>query len=318
MSRTSETSPGFTLIELLVSLAIAGLLLTAMSGLVNTALETRTDTALRGDATQDARFAMQRMVTAVRGTNRLLLPLADSPKTNWRENLREQTVPASPPEGDSTLATAVLAVALAPDLDIDGDGVEDADNDKDGRVNEDPSDDASNDLAPGIVGIDDDGDGAVDEGSIIPDDDEDAGDDEDPVNGVDDDDDGSIDEDAPHDANADGQSGIAGFDDDGDGSVDEDHSHDDDEDGTRDEDWIDVHAFYLRGSDLVERRPNLNPADGTDFSEHVIAQNVTRFRVERIPDAGKRAVLVDLTLELTEPGGDPVSLKTRLRVGGAL
>ena len=318
MSRTSETSPGFTLIELLVSLAIAGLLLTAMSGLVNTALETRTDTELRGDATQDARFAMQRMVTAVRGTNRLLLPLADSPKTNWRENLREQTVPASPPEGDSTLATAVLAVALAPDLDIDGDGVEDADNDKDGRVNEDPSDDASNDLAPGIVGIDDDGDGAVDEGSIIPDDDEDAGDDEDPVNGVDDDDDGSIDEDAPHDANADGQSGIAGFDDDGDGSVDEDHSHDDDEDGTRDEDWIDVHAFYLRGSDLVERRPNLNPADGTDFSEHVIAQNVTRFRVERIPDAGKRAVLVDLTLELTEPGGDPVSLKTRLRVGGAL
>lgn len=318
MSRTSETSPGFTLVELLVSLAIAGLLLTAMTGLVNTALETRTDTALRGDATQDARFAMQRMVTAVRGTNRLLLPLADSPKTNWRENVREQTVPASPPEGDSTLATAVLAVALAPDLDINGDGVEDADNDKDGRVDEDPADDASNDLAPGIIGIDDDGDGAVDEGSIIPDDDEDAGDDEDPVNGVDDDDDGSIDEDAGHDNNEDGESGIAGFDDDGDGSIDEDHQHDDDEDGTRDEDWIDVHAFYLRGSDLVERRPNLNPADGTDFSEHVIAEHVTRFRVERIPDAGKRSLLVDLTLELTEPGGDPVSLSTRLRVGGAL
>jgi hypothetical protein len=258
------------------------------------------------------------MVTAVRGTNRLLLPLADSPKTNWRENVREQTVPASPPEGDSSLATAVLAVTLAPDLDIDGDGIADADNDKDGRVDEDRSDDASNDGAAGIIGIDDDGDGAVDEGSIVPDDDEDAGDDEDFVNGADDDGDGSIDEDAPHDNNSDGQSGIAGIDDDGDGSVDEGHQHDDDEDGTRDEDWLDVHVFYLRGAELVERRPNLNPTDGTDFSEHVIAENVTRFRVERIPDVGKRAVLVDITLELAEPGGEAVSLNVRLRAGGAL
>ncbi len=316
MSRTARLSPGFTLVELLVSLAIAAMLLTALAGLVDTALDTRSDTRPRGDGLQDARFAMQRMVSATRASERLLLPLADNPNTNWREHVREQTVPASPPEGDSTLATAVLAVALDPDLDIDKDGIDDADNDRDGRVNEDWSDDATNDLAPGIVGIDDDGDGAVDEGSLIPNDDEDAGDDEDPVNGVDDDGDGTIDEDAPHDVNGDNESGIAGVDDDGDGSVDEDHQHDDDEDGTRDEDWIDVHAFYLRSSELIERRPNLNPVDGTDFAEHVIAENVTRFRVERIPDAGKRAVLVDLTLEVTEPGGDPVSLNARLRVGG--
>ena len=161
MSRPAKPSHGFTLLELLVSLAIAGLLLTAISGLVNTALETRTDTGLRGNAMQDARFAMQRMVTAVRDTNRLLLPLADSPKTNWRENLREQTVPASAPEGDSTLATAVLAVTLDPDLDIDANGVADADNDKDGRVDEDLGNDHTFDGASGIIGIDDDGDGIV-------------------------------------------------------------------------------------------------------------------------------------------------------------
>lgn len=307
---------GFTIIELLVSLAIAALLLGALSGLVNTAFESRTATSVRNDALQEGRFAMRRMATAVLGTERLLLPLADNPNTNWREHVREQTMPASAPEGDSTLATAVLAVTLDPTLDIDDDGVFDADNDKDGRVDEDSADDMSNDLAPGIVGIDDDGDGLVDEGTIIPNDDEDDGDDDDTINGLDDDGDGAVDEDTEHDMNGDGQPGIAGVDDDGDGSIDEGHTHDDDEDGVRDEDWFDVVAFYLNGTDLIERRPNLNPADGTDFTEHIIAENVTRFRIERIPDAGKRAVLVDIALAVTEPGGEPVSLNTRVRVGG--
>ena len=312
----SNTERGFTIIELLISLAIAALLLTAMTGLVNNVLETQNDVGRRNDTTRDGRFAMQRMITAALGTKRLLLPLADNPNTNWREHVREQTVPASAPEGDSTLATAVLAVTLDPTLDIDADGFPDGDNDKDGRVDEDPSDDATNDLAAGLVGIDDDGDGAVDEGSTTPDDDEDGGDDEDPVNGQDDDGDGAVDEDAPHDIELDGRSGVADFDDDGDGSIDEDHQHDDDEDGSRDEDWLDVVAFYLDGSELIERRPDLNPVDGNDFSEHVIAENVSRFRVERIPDTGKRAVLVDITLELTPPGGEPTSLNTRVRVGG--
>jgi len=316
MLRRPRKLRGFTIIELLVSLAIAALLLGALSGLVNTAFESRTATSVHNDALQEARFAIQRMATAVLGTDRLLLPLADNPNTNWREHVREQTVPASAPEGDSVLATAVLAVTLDPTLDIDADGVMDADNDKDGRVDEDTADDASNDLAPGIIGIDDDGDGLVDEGSITPDDDEDDGDDDDHHDGQDNDGDGSVDEDASHDMNGDGAPGIAGFDDDGDGSIDEGHTHDDDEDGVRDEDWFDPVAFYLNGSTLIERRPNLNPVDGTDFTEYVIAENVTRFRVERIPDAGKRAVLVDIALEISNPSGDPLSLSTRVRVGG--
>jgi prepilin-type N-terminal cleavage/methylation domain-containing protein len=309
------TEAGFTIIELLISLALAALLLTAMTGLVNNALEIRADTGTRNDTMRDGRFAMQRMVTAVLGTDRLLLPLADNPNTNWREHVREQTVPASAPEGDSTLATAVLAVTLDPTLDINADGFADGDNDKDGRVDDDPGRDLTNDGAPGIIGIDDDGDGATDEADFT-DDDEDQLANEDAEDGVDNDGDGLIGEDPGTDISGDGAPGLIGVDDDGDGSIDEGNNDDDDEDGNRNEDWLDPVVFYLSGANLVERLPDLNPVDGTDFTEYTIAENVSRFRVERIPDAGRRAVLVDITLEITNPGAEVVSLNTRVRVGG--
>jgi prepilin-type N-terminal cleavage/methylation domain-containing protein len=316
---TRCTEAGFTIVELLISLAIAALLLTAMTGLVNNALEIQDDTGTRNDTTRDGRFAMQRMLTAVLGTERLMLPLADNPNTDWREHVREQTVPATPPEGSSTLATAVLAVTLDPTLDLDADGFADADNDKDGRVDEDLPNDNTLDGANGIIGIDDDGDGTADESSVdslTKDNDEDGVNTEDRIDGKDADGDGSIDEDIQQEMNGDNQPGIAGVDDDGDGSVDEGQNQDDDEDGTNNEDWFDPVVFFLSGPDLIERRPNLNPVDGTDYTEYVIAENVSRFRVERIPDTGKRAVLVDITLEVTPPAGEAVSLSTRIRVGG--
>ena len=307
---------GFTLIELLVSMAIGALLLAAMSGLIDTAFETRNAAGGQADALQDARFAMQRMLTAVRGTDRLLLPLGDNPATNWRENVREQTVPASPPEGDSTLATAVLAVTLDPTLDIDEDGVADADNDGDGRVDEDLPNDNSNDGVSGLIGIDDDGDGVVDSGIGAKDNDEDGLETEDEIDGADNDGDGSVDEDIQQDMNRDVAPGVFNVDDDGDGDIDEGNNDDDDEDGLRNEDWFDAVVFYLSGGNLVERRPNLNPVDGTDFAEYVIAENVSRFRVERVPGSGMRAVLVDLTLELKTTDGETVDAHARVRVGG--
>ena len=316
---SANRSRGFTVVELLVALAIAALLLTAMAGLVDTALQTRDDTRRGSDAWQDARFAMQRMVEATRTTGRLLLPLADNPNTNWREHVREQTIPASPPEGDSTFATAVLAVTLAPTLDVDEDGIADADNDGDGQVDEDIGNDHTFDGASGIIGIDDDGDGTVDEpepGSVDKDNDEDGSATEDHIDGMDNDGDGAVDEDHQQDMNRDNAPGVLGIDDDGDGSIDEGNNSDDDEDDLRNEDWYDPVVFFLSGSNLVERRPNFDPVDGTDFTEYVIAGNVTHFRVERIPDTGKRAVLVALTLEITPPAGNPVSVSTRVRVGG--
>ncbi|MDH3588288.1 MAG: prepilin-type N-terminal cleavage/methylation domain-containing protein [Gammaproteobacteria bacterium] len=335
----AQRQTGFTLLEVIVSLAIAALLLTALTNIVTGTLDIRDDTRARNEVTRELRFAMDRMVTAVRGSDRLLLPLAENPNTNWRESVREQSVPPKPPEGASKLATAVLAITLDPMVDRDADGWADANNDKDfldrnnngsrdadepERVDEDAGADLNNDIAAGILGIDDDGDGLVDE-SNKEDDDEDedqtGNKDEDRFNGIDDDKDGAIDEDPGFDMNEDGQAGVSGVDDDGDTAIDESSKEDDDEDednsGAKDEDWFDSVVFFLSGTTLMERLPNLNPADGTDYAEYPIAENVTHFRVERVPDAGRRAVLVDIALELSLPGGEPASVNTRVRVGGA-
>jgi len=317
MRLSNHSQSGFTLIELMVAMAIAAVLMTAMTGVVSRVLEVKDDTQMRNASTRDARFAMRRMVTAVRQSDRLLLPLADNPGTNWRENVREQSNPAATPEGDSALATAVLAVTMGPTLDRDEDGFADADNDKDGRVDEDLDNDKTSDGSAGIKDIDDDGDGVVDEATgSSNDDDEDGVADEDWIDGIDNDGDGAVDEDNPNDSNSDGQPGIAGFDDDGDGAIDEWQSRDDDEDASGDEDWLDPFVFFLAGSTLMERSPNLTSYWGGDYTEYAIAENVTHFRIERVPDAGKRAVLVDITLELTLPDGEPTSLNTRVRVGG--
>ena len=300
-----------------MAMAIAALLLAALAGVVDRALGTDSFSQTRNAATGDGRFAMQRMVDAVTASRSLILPLADNPATPWREHVREQTIPASAPESGSAYASAVLAVTQDPTRDIDLDGIADADNDGDGRVDEDASADQSNDGASGIVEIDDDGDGLTDE-SVSGDDDEDGSVDEDARDGGDGDGDGGIDEDPAADTNGDGRPGILGEDDDGDGNTDEGQTEDDDEDGLRDEDWPDAVVFFLSGSTLFERQPNPGATSGNDFTEFAIADNVTAFRVERLPDAGRRATLVDITLTLTPDGGAATTLNTRVRIGAGL
>ena len=322
-------SHGFTLIELLVAVALAGLILTAMSGLVKNALGTDEVVAERNLLMRDARFAMDRMVTATSHSRRLLLPLANNPNTNWPENVREQTIPASAPIGNSIFATAVLAVTLPAYVDLDSDGYPDADDDRDGNIDEDLPNDVHNDFLPGIMLIDDDGDGYVDEfSSLYWDDDEGGSYNEDPIDGIDNDGDGSIDEDPSSDNNGDGCPGICGVDDDQNGTIDVGDATNDDEEGTEFEDGYDPVVFYLDGDTLLERMPvpwNADgistpdgPVDGRDFVESVIAENVTRFRVERLAASGSDEQLVYLSLELTGPTGTTVSLETRIRIGGAL
>ena len=294
----TRADAGMTLIELLLALAIGTLLVAGLAGMVEQSLAAWDATRERNDLTQQARFAMERMTAAVSASPVLLLPLAENPGTAYSESLRD-----------------VLATGLDPNLDRDGDGFADADNDKDGRVDEDFAAD-NNRGAPGISGIDDDNDGATDEGGDD-DDDEDGTSNEDPNDGLDNDGDGAIDEDPSADANGDGQPGIAGFDDDGDGFIDEGNDPDDDEDGANNEDWIDAVVYFLSGTTLMERLPDLDPADGTDYTETPIAENVSQLRVERLaPGPNDRAVLVDLTLALTAPSGESVTLHTRVRVGG--
>lgn len=315
---------GFSLIELLVTAVISLLVLAAMNGVLSQALQTKQAVQSHNDSIQAARFAMDKMVRVVGHSRLLLLPLNDKSFTNWPENIREQTVPASPPIGDSTLATAVLAVTLPAYQDLDGDGFPDADDDRDGEIDEDLPSDMFNDAESGVWLIDDDGGGSVDEGSYNDSDDESISTNDDPINGIDDDDDNNIDEDPASDSNGDGCAGVCGVDDDNDGSIDEGNVDDDDEDGQQDEDWYNALVFYLDNGVLKERTPvpwdenGAGGITGRDFIVSDIATNVTRFRVERIPQGSNRYTLVDLTLEITPPNGDTFSLNARVRLGGAL
>jgi len=320
---------GFTLIELLVATTLAALLIAGLGGVVGQVAMTRDAVQDKNELTRQARFAMDQIVRIVSHSRRLLLPLADNPATDWREHVREETVPASPPEGSSTKATAVLAVALPFYFDLDGDGFPDADDDRDGLIDEDLPNDNHHDFFPGIMLIDDDGDGSVDEGGSWAEDDEDGAENEDPVNGIDDDNDGSVDEDAPSDMNGDGCPGICGVDDDNDSAIDDGSNDDDDEDAGSFDDPYDPVVFYLNSGALMQRTPVPwnedgisapdGPVDGRDFIVSALADNVSRFRVERVEGVAGDEQLVDITLELTSPEtGERVSLQTQVRVGGAL
>jgi len=310
-------------------MALAGLVLAAMSGLVNNVLGSEEVVAERNQLLRDARFAMDRVVNTTSHSRNLLLPLPDNPNTNWPENVREQTIPASAPIGSSVFASAVLAVTLPEFVDLDSDGFPDADDDRDGRIDEDLPNDVHHDFLPGIMLIDDDGDGYIDENPFwFWDDDEGGSYNEDRLDGIDNDGDGAIDEDPASDNNGDGCPGLCGVDDDQDGTIDDGIDDDDDEEGSGFEDGYDPVVFYLDGDSLVERMPvpwnedgNSSPdgpVDGRDFVESVIAENVTRFRVERPVPGASGEQLVDLTLELTGPTGSTVSLTGSVRVGGAL
>lgn len=313
---------GLSLLELLISIAIAGLLIAAISGVVGTALNAERGTRVQNDTLQQARFAMQRMVNAVSKTRYLMIPLGENPATVWKESERN-----------------VLSVTLDPTLDRNKDGWADANNDKDfldvnnngsknvgepERIDEDLSNDSTNDGNTGIIGIDDNGDGIIDTGSSS-NNDEDGTSLEDSIgdwnnDGVaDDDQDGSLDEDVQQDMNKDDKPGIAGKDDDLDGAIDEGVKiDDDDEDGLASEDWLDPVVFFLNGTTLMERIPNINPASGADYTEYPIADNVSQLLVKRIMGGNASTALVDITLTLTPPGVEPITLNTRIGVGSGL
>jgi len=322
--RSIRASRGFSYVELLIVVVISSMITLSLMGVVGTAADSSDALQARNELNREARFAMQQMVKAVSHTRRLLLPFNDNPYTDYPEHIREQTIPPSPPIGSSTLASAVLAVTLPAYIDLDGNGVPDADNDGDGFIDEDLGEDTHNDFGSGVYAIDDDGDGDVDNSLDIDDDERLDLESEDPINGIDDDGDNNIDEDPSADMNEDGCPGFCGVDEDGDGNIDEGNVNDDDEDGSSDEDWYDPLVFYLAGDVLRQRTPvpwdetgdsNVN---GRDFVVADIAKNVTRFRVEKVADTA-RGERVDLTLELTDPAsGESVSLHTSARLGGKL
>lgn len=318
---------GYTLVEVLVSIVILAMLVAGLASVVGSGTAAFFASEEQTERLREARFALNRMEMAIRESDRLLIPMPDLPATLLNEGLRIQTVPASPPQPGSTLDTAVLALTIGDRQDLDGDGIADADNDGDGRIDEDLPADMSNDGEPGVRGFDDDGNGIADFFfSPAADDDESSNlaADEDPDDGADTDGDGIAGEDPGADNNGDGAPGVAGVDDDGDGSVDEGSADDDDEDGQVDEDWCDVVVFYLDGGTLIERRAvpwdeNTDGlVNGRDFVESVVAEGVSELRFERIPLAyvGQEQ-LVDIRIVLSGDSGTPLALETTARLGAA-
>ncbi len=300
--RHSLAQSGFSLLEVLVSLIISATILVVLTRFTLSSVAATDDTTLRVQLTDDGQFALQRMRRGVSESRLLVLPSPDNPATvqhpmnsavSFREDIREQTVPATVGQ---EFATAVLAVALGSSIDFDKDGFADSDNDRDGVSDEDANADYFEDGAPGIVGIDDDGDGQVDEG-VAGDDDEDGLVSEDPLNGIDDDGDGRLDEDPSDDQDASGDAN-------------------DDSDGSSNEDWPDVLVFFLSGSDLIERRPDRHASSGTNYTESVIAENVSRFRIERIEAGIGRYTRVRIVLEL-RVADTLVEFETEVRVSGS-
>ncbi len=298
---------GFTLVELSIALVISSLVLLALTGVVNTSLNAWETIRAETDLRRSMRLSMQRMVTAVERSQRILVPKHDDPGTLWVESNHN-----------------VLAVTLDPRLDRNFDGKADADNDGDGKVDEDVGGDNTNDNAPGIYLIDDDNDLLVDvPGVFVRDDDEDGTpsinkSDDDVLDGIDNDEDGTIDEDLGADMNGDGAPGILGVNDDGDGSTDEGSVDDDDEDGSVDEDWFDPVVFHIVSGNLVERMPNVNGIDGRAFTETVLFPGISAFQVERVESPQAKIPMVRITLTGSLSGGGTQTIQRTVRLGSRL
>ena len=252
----------FTLVEVVMAVAIMAIIATGATALVSSYLDTHAYATAKSGLYREGVMAMEHMTDSVRRCTYLLIP------------------------NNHTQVRDILAVSGFVNDDDDyyfGDSLFP-------KIDEDPRGEMTGDDLPDIAGVDDDGDGSVDEQVLgHGDDDEDGDEDEDALNGKDDDGDGNVDEDCAHDCNDDAAPGIAGMDDNGDGQVDNgDTQADDDEDGIRNEDNINAVIFFVESGteDLREEIPS------TGLSR-VLSGHVTLFQVTY--EAPER-ILIALTL----------------------
>ena len=260
---------GLTLVELLFATAILGIIAAAALPLLSVLFESHHNGSARFKLYHEGLIAMERMTDGVRRSTYLLIPNAHSPTRD--------------------------ILAFSGRINDDDDYY--FNDPLFPRIDEDTAYDMDEDGDDGIDGIDDDGDGLIDEGFWSSDDDEGSFPDEDPLDGIDNDGDGNIDEDISADSNADGAPGIAGIDDDGDGQIDEGEVWDDDEDGTIAETGLFpvVYRFDSGTHTLRESIPKLGQA--TDLSSHVTAFQVNYEAPEKVL----------ITLTLTGDDGESIT-----------
>jgi prepilin-type N-terminal cleavage/methylation domain-containing protein len=265
---------GLTLVELLVTIAIVGIIAGAAIPLLSASLDANNQGTSRSRLYHEGLLAMERMTSGVKRCTFLLIPNAH---TKTRDILAFSGLTND--DGDYYFNDPLFP-----------------------KIDEDPSGEMSKDDTAGILGVDDDGDGLVDEHIFEHgDDDEDEVLEEDPLNGEDDDGDGNIDEDVGHDSNDDGSPGIAEMDDNGDGVVDNgDTAVDDDEDGVRNEDCINpvIYTFdsgtnTLKEQSIYQGTTTILSTHVTTFEAKYLSPADIRLRLVLQGDDGRTIELVD-------------------------
>jgi prepilin-type N-terminal cleavage/methylation domain-containing protein len=275
---------GLTLVEVVMAVAIMGMIAAGTTALISSYLDANAYATAKSQLYREGLMAMEHMIDGVKRCTFLAIPNAHNPTRD------------------------ILAYSGTINEDKDyyfGDALFP-------RIDEDTKADSNEDGMHGIVGIDDDGDGDIDEWHASwqgGDDDEDAFWDwevnEDPVDGIDNDGDGNIDEDVPADMNNDTKPGISGMDDDGDTLVDENaaaqegigDAKDDDEDGLIDEDNFNetIYTFDSATNTLLASCPYTGESS-------VLSTHVTFF--EAYYGAPER---IRISLTLTGDDGETIS-----------
>ena len=288
---------GLSLIELLLSLSLAAVIMLGVSAVANTSVTAGRYSAGRIALDTELQQALLRMRESVARTRKLMIPSPDNPATAQDESLR-----------------SVLAVTLDPLLDRDLDGWSDANNDTDfedldgdtaqddgepQRIDEDTGNDMNADGSSGIAGIDDDGDGSIDEDNKK-DDDEDGSNDEDYLN-TDTDDDLAVGEDL-------GKKAVDGGD------------EDDDGDGATDEVWIDVVVFYVDSDrNLRQHLPAIDAGSGIDSSaDMILLSRVSELSVQRHYRRGGLRPWVTISLTVVDEEGNSLSRSLQAFEGSEL
>ena len=257
----ARNEKGLTLLELLISIAILAIVVGSATLFTSTSINTQRQGTARSKLYLEGLLAMERMGSGIRRCTYFLIPNAQGPKRD------------------------ILAFSGKVNEDKDfyfNDPLFP-------RIDEDPDHDMNLDDKPGIRGLDDNGNGFVDDGGGKEDDDEDLSKNEDMLDGVDNDGDGNIDEDFNRDANGDNRPGIAGIDDNGNGLVDDGvDREDDDEDLSKNEDPLNASIYMFDSGSNTLRELFPHTGETTDLSQHVTFFQVTYEAPERI--------LIELTL----------------------
>ena len=259
------TEEGLTLVELLMAIAIFGLIATGATTLLSASLGAQAQGEANYKLYQEGLIIMERLTSEVKTTTLLHIPNNHTPTRTilaFSSNVNE--------DSDNYFNDPLFP-----------------------RIDEDGADQIF-DNGYGIPGLDDNGDGTIDNGAAKDDEDEDGVTDEEILDGLDDDGDGDIDEDLGSDSNGDSEPGISGMDDDGDLSVDEGKDDDDDEDGTEDEDPMNLILYSFDAPNTTLYKVTPDPITGMTGAVYATISDRATFFQTTYLDPNK--ILIELTL----------------------